>query len=80
MKNCKEVPPGNAVCDMCNSGRPDLCRYANTQGAMKEIDNLRAAIEWVCSGKMRKSHQWDGSFDWGEAYKDLRRIAEGRVL
>lgn len=48
---CKEVPPGNGFCDHCNNGRPELCRYMNTQGAGAEIDKLRAqlaaAMVWV---------------------------------
>lgn len=39
-KPCTEVPPGNGYCDMCASGRPALCRYINTIGAMAEIDRL----------------------------------------
>lgn len=46
-KNCKEVPPGNGVCDMCVAGEPELCRYVNTNGAMKEIDRLRAIVARV---------------------------------
>ena len=26
-KNCRQVPPGNGLCDRCASGYPELCRY-----------------------------------------------------
>ena len=26
-KNCRQVPPGNGLCDRCASGYPKLCRY-----------------------------------------------------
>jgi chromosome segregation ATPase len=45
LKNCLERPQGTGFCDMCASGRPDLCRYVNTVGALKEIDSLRAKLE-----------------------------------
>ena len=42
--NCNKSPAGTGVCDMCASGRPELCRYVNTIGAIKEIDRLRAEL------------------------------------
>lgn len=43
-KNCIEVGQGHELCDMCASGRTDLCRYTNTISSMNEIDKLRAQI------------------------------------
>ena len=42
--NCVEAPRGSGYCDMCASGRTDLCRYVNTTGAIKEIEALRADL------------------------------------
>lgn len=43
-KNCIDIGGGHGLCDMCASGRTDLCRYVNTVGALKEIDELRAKL------------------------------------
>jgi len=43
-KNCIDIGGGHGLCDMCASGRTDLCRYVNTIGALKEIDGLREKL------------------------------------
>ena len=77
-KNCKEVPPGNGICDMCAAGEPELCRYVNTNGAMKEIDRLRAD-----NARLREAVEWalgtlDGNADRRYIQAELRlRTTEG---
>lgn len=40
-QNCLDSPKGTGFCDNCANGQPELCRYVNTVGAMKLIDELK---------------------------------------
>lgn len=45
MSNCIETEDGSGYCDYCANGKPELCRYMNTVGAMKRIAELGAQVE-----------------------------------
>ena len=47
MSNCIDAEKGSAVCDNCNNGKPELCRYMNTAGAIKRIEELQAQLAEV---------------------------------
>jgi DNA repair exonuclease SbcCD ATPase subunit len=44
-KNCLDVGEGHGVCDMCANGKPELCRYVNTVGALKVITTLESKLK-----------------------------------
>ena len=48
--NCNDVGKGHAVCDNCANGKPELCRYMNTVGAMKLITSLQEQLAQAVKG------------------------------
>ena len=57
MSNCIDAEKGSAVCDNCNNGKPELCRYMNTAGAIKRIEELQAQLEEVRDAATRHPYK-----------------------